>query len=191
MKTMHRGAILEKISHALPSRSDPETVPDISGMEGVPAQDLQWFKAKIHSTALSAQSPTAKQQPRPQVKPEVKKQKIDTPLDAQTIQAQLAEFQQKKHKEELQDLINSGILLPPGLTPEQSLEYFSYRTHAPPGTGPYAAKPITTQSKDGKSDLSASSSSSSYIPIANPTNPAPSSSSSNVASKSVFSVSKD
>jgi len=188
MKTMHRGAILEKISHALPSRSDPETVPDISGMEGVPAQDLQWFKAKIRSTALSAQSPTAKQ-PRPQVKPEVKKQKIDTPLDAQTIQAQLAEFQQKKHKEELQDLINSGVLLPPGLTPEQSLEYFQYRTHPPPGTGPYAAKPIATQLKDGKSDLSASSSS--YIPIANPTNPAPSSSSSNVASKSVFSVSKN
>lgn len=134
---MHRQT-LEKISNALSHRSDPATVPEISGMDGIPAQDLQEFKSRIQPT--NPQTSPILKQPKP-FKPDsgVKKAKIDAPLDPETIQAQLAEFQRKKEDQEIQELIKQGIAFPPGLAPRQALQIFGFR-NPPPGTGPFAAK---------------------------------------------------
>jgi hypothetical protein len=134
---MHRQT-LEMISNALSHRSDPATVPEISGMDGIPAQDLQEFRSRIQPT--NPQTSAVSKQFKPS-KPDaaVKKAKIDAPLDPETIQAQLAEFQRKKEDQEIQELIKQGLTFPPGLTPRQVLQVFGFR-NPPPGTGPFAAK---------------------------------------------------
>jgi len=151
---MHRRN-LEVVANALTHRSDPTNVPDITGMDGIPAQDLQEYKSRTHPTAqkttnLPNMALLKQFQP---VKAEVpsKRAKIDTPLGAETIQAQLAEFQKKKEKQEIQDLQNQGILFPPGLPATSALALFAFRT-PPPGTGLFAAKPNGPVTKDGKSD---------------------------------------
>ena len=141
LKTMH-GQTLETIANALSHRSDPATVPEISGMDGIPAQDFQEFKARYKPPSTSQTVVLSKQfkQGKPDVV--VKKAKIDAPLDAETIQAQLAEFQRKKDEQEIQDLIKQGVIFPPGLTPHQALQTFRYR-NPPPGSGPFAAKRLS------------------------------------------------
>lgn len=139
---------LERISNALNHRQNPSTVPAVSGMDGIPPSDLQEFKARVRSVmpsiVMSSTSTTLKQQSRPiKQEPITKKAKIDTPLDPGTIQAQLAEFQKRKEEEEIKELLNSGIALPPGLTPSRAISLF-VKT-APPGSGPFAAKPLPNQ----------------------------------------------
>jgi len=152
LKTVHRQA-LDKVANALEHRSNPATIPDISGMDGIPAKDLQDFKARM----LPSQTASQKQQKPWKPSDPSKRIKIDTPLATETIQAQLAEFQKKKDDQQIQQLINEGISFPPGLSPRQALHIFAFR-HPPPGTGPYAAKsklqlyPMATSLTDGKSD---------------------------------------
>ena len=162
---MHR-QILQVVANALTHRSDPSNIPDITGMDGIPAQDLQEYKSRTHPTTTQPQpilppNIALLKQFRPAVKTDVtpaKRAKIDTPLGAETLQAQLAEFQKKKAQQEIQDLQKQGILFPPGLPAHSALSLFAFRT-APPGTGPFAARsPIphaasTTDIKDGKSDV--------------------------------------
>lgn len=137
---MHRET-LETIANALSHRSDPTSIPEISGMDGIPAQDLQEFKAR-YNPPPTLQSVVPSKQPK-LGKPDaaVKKSKIDAPLDTETIQAQLAEFQKKKDDQEIQDLIKQGFVFPPGLTPHQAFQTFRYR-NPPPGLGPFAARPL-------------------------------------------------
>lgn len=168
LTTMHREN-LEVVANALAHRSDPAKIPDISGMDGIPAQDLQEYKSRTHPNSTIQQAPTLpafallKQfQPVKADVPAMKRAKIDTPLGAETIQAQLAEFQRRKAQQEIQELQTQGILFPPGLPAHSALSLFAFRT-APPGTGPYAAKsasvtlPTTTSATDikddGKSDV--------------------------------------
>ena len=148
---MHRQN-LEVVANALTHRSDPTNVPDISGMEGIPAQDLQEYKSRNRPTTTNTPNVAMLKQFQP-VKTEVssKRAKIDTPLGAETIQAQLAEFQKKKEQQEIQDLQNQGILFPPGLPSHSALGLFAFRT-PPPGTGAFAAKPTAVVTKDGKLD---------------------------------------
>src|SRR5271170_3147622 len=151
---MHRQN-LEVVANALTHRSDPTNVPDISGMDGIPAQDLQEYKSRTHPTAqktTNVPNMGLLKQLQP-VKTEVpaKRVKIDAPLGTETIQAQLAEFQKRKEQQEIQDLQNQGILFPPGIPAHSALALFGFRT-SPPGTGPFAAKPSGSGIKDGKSD---------------------------------------
>ena len=95
LKTMHRQT-LETIANALSHRSDPATIPEISGMDGIPAQDFQEFKARYNPPPTSQSVVPSKQFKLGKPDVVVKKSKIDAPLDAETIQAQLAEFQKKK-----------------------------------------------------------------------------------------------
>ena len=141
LKTMHRET-LETIANALSHRSDPATVPDISGMDGIPAQDFQEFKARYNPPSTPQTVVPSRQFKLAKPDAVVKKAKIDAPLDAETIQAQLAEFQKKKDEQEIQDLIKQGVIFPPGLTPHQALQIFRYR-NPPPGSGPFAAKPLS------------------------------------------------
>jgi hypothetical protein len=148
---MHRQN-LEVVANALTHRSDPTNVPDISGMDGIPAQDLQEYKSR--NRPATANTPNVAMLKQIQtVKTEVpsKRAKIDTPLGAETIQAQLAEFQKKKEQQEIQDLQNQGILFPPGLSAHSALGLFAFRT-PPPGTGHFAAKSTAQVTKDGKLD---------------------------------------
>jgi hypothetical protein len=147
VNTRH-GVALERISNALNHRQNPSTVPAISGMEGIPLSDLQEFKARVRptmpSTIMSSTSTALKHQSRPtKQEPPTKKAKIDTPLDPGTIQAQLAAFQKRKEEEEIKELLKTGTALPPGLTPSQAISIF-IKT-APPGSGPFAAKPLPNQ----------------------------------------------
>jgi hypothetical protein len=140
LKTIH-GQTLETVMNALSNRSNPATIPEISGMDGIPAQDLQEFKSRLHQSPSHANIPSKQMK---LFKPDatVKKAKIDAPLDPETIQAQLAEFQKKKADQEIQELVKQGIIFPPGLSPQQALQIFSFR-NPPPGTGPFAAKPLS------------------------------------------------
>ena len=141
LKTMHRQT-LETIANALSHRSDPAPAPEISGMDGIPAHDFQEFKSRYNLPSTSPNIVPSKQFKQGKPDSVVKKAKIDAPLDAETIQAQLAEFQKKKDEQEIQDLIKQGIILPPGLSPHQALQIFRFR-NAPPGSGPFAAKPTS------------------------------------------------
>jgi hypothetical protein len=118
---MHRQN-LEAVANALTHRSDPTNVPDISGMDGIPAQDLQEYKSRNRPTTTNTPNVAMLKQFQP-VKTELpaKRARIDTPLGAETIQAQLAEFQKKKEQQEIQDLQNQGILFPPGLPAHSAL----------------------------------------------------------------------
>jgi hypothetical protein len=134
---------LETIPNALPNRSNPANIPDVSGMDGIPTQDVQAFKARL-SLSLAAKSTTPQKQLKAgKVDSAPKKQKIEAPLEPETIQAQLAEFQKKKEQQEIQDMINHGVALPPGLTPHEALQKLGLR-NPPPGSGPFAAKPIAS-----------------------------------------------
>jgi hypothetical protein len=145
-KTRH-AQTLDRIPNALSHRQNPLAIPTISGMDGIPASDLQDIKARVRPTMqFIATTPTStafKQQVGPnKQEPSAKKAKIDTPLDPVTIQAQLAEFQKRKEQEEIQELLKSGIALPPGLSPSQAMSKFIKAP--PPGSGQFAAKPIAT-----------------------------------------------
>ena len=141
LSTMHRQT-LETVANALTHRSDPATIPEISGMDGIPAQDFQEFKARYNPPSTPQTIASSRQFKQGKPDAAVKKAKIDAPLDAETIQAQLAEFQRKKDDQEIQDLIKEGVIFPPGLTPHQALQIFRYR-NPPPGSGPFAAKPLS------------------------------------------------
>jgi hypothetical protein len=146
LKTRH-AQTLEKIPNALSHRQNPSAALTISGMDGIPISDLQQFKARVRpimqSIATTPTSTSLKQQVCPnKQEPIAKKAKIDTPLDPGTIQAQLAEFQKRKEQEEIQELLNSGIVLPPGLSPSQAMSKFIKAP--PPGSGQFAAKPLAT-----------------------------------------------
>jgi hypothetical protein len=116
-KAIHYPLTLSVIPNALPGKDDP-------------AQALQ-------SAAPLTSAPTVH-------KPEAKKVKIDAPLDAQIIQAQLAKLNQQKRNDASQRLLSAGIRPPPGLTNSTLLDYFIYLS-PPPGAGPYAARPHPEQ----------------------------------------------
>lgn len=140
MKSMHILA-LETVANALPHRSDPANVPDISGMDGIPLKDLQEYKSRVHPTTPAPPPlPPPKPIPKPPSTP-AKKTKVDTPLSAEAIQAQLSAFHRKKEQEEINELKANGILFPPGVPESKALALFAFRS-VPPGTGPYAAKSL-------------------------------------------------
>jgi hypothetical protein len=150
---MH-GETLESVLNALPNRSDPENVPDISGLDGIPAEDIQDYKDRRQGNSIATpknntmiptqtnnlvKPPTAKL-----LDPAPKKAKIDVPvqpLQPEQIQAQLAEFQKRKDDQEVQDLLKQGFVFPPGISPLDALSKLAYRS-LPPGSGPYATKPM-------------------------------------------------
>jgi len=202
LRTIHN-AILETVPNALASRSDPATVPDIQGMEGIPTKDFQDFKSRVRPSKPQLSLPQFLQKAG-KVEPVVKKAKVDAPLGAQEIQAQLAQFQKRKEQQEIDELKISGITFPPGLPESQVLKLFNFRKELPPGTGPYATRhsltlippthPLILAQKlsDGKSDSASPFPQTSVLPVSsNPSSvlPANSSSPSNaVVSKFTFFV---
>jgi len=141
---MH-GETLTNVANAIKGRDDPETVPDVQGMDGIPAADLAEFTARmtgqppaISSVGIRAPRPwNAPPITQSSQQPATKRAKIDAPLDSQTIAAQLAEFQAKKEQEELAQFIATGVAYPPG-TRSQSA-FFIIRSN-PPGQGAWTAK---------------------------------------------------
>jgi hypothetical protein len=138
---MH-GDTLKTVANAIKGRDDPETVPDVQGMDGIPADDLAEFTARMTGNPLQSSTvgrpviPPWNAATAPMQQP-AKRAKIETPLDSQTIAAQLADFQRKKEKEELAQFIASGVSYPPGTRTQPA--FFIIRLN-PPGQGPWAAK---------------------------------------------------
>jgi len=192
LRTMHNET-LETVPNALANRSDPATVPDIQGMEGIPTKDLQEFKSRVRPSSKPPLSLPQFLQKAGKVEPVVKKAKVDAPLGAQEIQAQLAQFQKRKEQQEIEELKKTGIAFPPGLPESQALKLFNYRKELPPGTGTYATRhPLTLippthplilaqKLSDGKSDtaspfpqpsaLPVSSNPSSVLPVTHSSSP--------------------
>src|SRR5579859_2852488 len=109
MKSIHRST-LDAIPGAVAHRMNPANAPEGNANDGIQATDLQSFLARVRTTSLPQPTTTATK------KPEVKKVKVEAPLDKETIQAQLAEFQKKKELEEVDSLRKRGVALPPGLS---------------------------------------------------------------------------
>lgn len=147
VKTAH-GQTLGAIANAIKGRDDPETVPDVQGMDGIPTADLAEFTARITGQPIpTTTTPALPGRPRatwnlthqqhPLQQQPAKRVKVDAPLDSQTIAAQLAEFQAKKEQEELASFIASGVAYPPGTSTQPA--FFIVRFN-PPGQGPWSAK---------------------------------------------------
>ncbi len=194
LKTMHKEK-LESIPNALPPKADPEKCPEITGMDGIPELDYEDFKTRRQAPLVP---PLPSIPPAPGTTPAVvrtpgvetnaapgtvpKKAKIDTPLDEGTIQAQLAEFQKKKEEEQVKHLIDSGIVLPPGVEPNLVLHKFP--SVPPPGEGLYPATKLpaafaSVKSTSAVSGLEGKSLDSTTVPssnissssLSNPSNP--------------------
>jgi hypothetical protein len=187
LKSMHKEK-LETIPNALPQKADPEKCPEITGMDGIPELDYEDFKARRQAPLVP---PLPSIPPAPGTTPTVvrppgmesgaapgtasKKAKIDTPLDEGTIQAQLAEFQKKKEEEQVKHLIDSGIVLPPGVPSNLVLSKFP--SVPPPGEGLYAATKLpaafAVSGLDGKSldSTTVPSSNIASSSLSNPSNP--------------------
>jgi len=139
-KAVHYPVTLSAIPNALSSKSDP-----------------------THAAQHTAPPPSLPNPLNRGKLPETKKLKIDTPLDTQTIQAQLAKLSDQKRREETQKLLTDGIYPPPGVSTAKLLDYYNYLS-PPPGTGLYAARPRppcsghTMDFMYGKSSSSSSSS---------------------------------
>jgi len=136
---------LTSVANAIKGRDDPETVPDVQGMDGIPAADLAEFTARMtgqppptSSVGIRAPRPwNAPPTAQSFQQPATKRAKVDAPLDSQTIAAQLAEFQAKKEQEELAQFIASGVAYPPGTRTQPA--FFAIRFN-PPGQGAWTAK---------------------------------------------------
>jgi len=165
---------LEAIPNALAARADPEKAPEITGMDGIPELDYEEYKARRQAPLVVSATVGTTSLMRPAFgpvepapgttsgpAPTTKKAKIDTPLDEGTIQAQLAEFQKKKEQEQVQHLISSGIVLPPGVP--HNLVLSKFPTSPPPGDGPYAATKPSAAFASPSNPISNSSSTSGLV----------------------------
>jgi hypothetical protein len=141
MKSIHRQT-LTAIPNAVGHRMNPATVP--AEMTKPEPPRMQPFNRvpppPPPPPPPQRPQPAIPQPPIPQAEPAAKRIKVDAPLDAQTIQTQLASFQRKKEQQQIQDLISSGAVLPPGLPPHEALSHLGLKS-PPPGAGLYPAKP--------------------------------------------------